>query len=70
MLNDDDGDTLSSDDVTRYRRIAARSHFLAQDRMDTAFPTEEATRRMTAPTKDDWNKLVRLERYIIRCPEW
>ena len=36
-LDDDDGDTLSSDEVTRYSRIAARANFLAQDRTDIAF---------------------------------
>ena len=29
--NDDDGDALSPDDVTRYRRTIAGSHFLAQE---------------------------------------
>ena len=59
---------LSADEVTRYRRIAARANFLAQDRMDIAYAAKEVTRRMTAPTKDDWNKLVRLGRYLARYP--
>ena len=33
-LDDDDGDTLSSGEVTRYRRIAARANLLAEERMD------------------------------------
>ena len=34
-MNDDDKDEArSADEVTRYRRIAARANFLAQDRMD------------------------------------
>ena len=61
---------MSADEVTRYRRIASRANFLAQDRMDIAFARKEATRRMTSPTKDDWNKLVRLGRYLVRLPEW
>ena len=68
-MNDDDKDeALSADEVTRYRRIAARANFLAQDMMDIAYATKEATRRMTAPTTDDWNKLVRLGRYFAQYP--
>ena len=51
-MDDDDKDgALSAFETTRYRRIAARANFLAQDRMDIASATKEATRRMTAPTK-------------------
>ena len=63
--DDDNGDTLSADEVTRCRRIAARANFLAQA---IAFAAKEATWRMTAPTRDDWNKLVRLGK-IVRIPE-
>ena len=53
------GNTLSADEMTRYRRTAARANFLAQDRVDIAFATKKAPRRMTSPTNDDWNELVR-----------
>ena len=66
--DDDDGDALSADEVTRYRRIAARLNFLAQDRINIVFATKEATRRMTSSTKDDWNKLVRIGRHFVRYP--
>ena len=66
--DDDSGHTLSADEVTRCRRTAARLNFLAQDRMDIAFATKEATRRMPSPTKDDWNNLVRIGRYLVRYP--
>ena len=66
--NDDKEDALSAGEVTRYKRIAARANFLAQDRMDIAYASKEATRRMIVPTTDDWNKLVRLERYLARYP--
>ena len=36
--------------------------------MDIAFATKEATRQMTAPATDDWNKLIRLGRYLARYP--
>ena len=63
--DDDNGDTLSADEATTYWRIAARANFVAQDRMDIAYATKEATRRMTASTKDDWNKLVRLGSRVV-----
>ena len=67
-LDNDDGDTLSSHEVTRYRRIAARANFLAQDRVDITFDTKEGTRGMTAPIEGGWNKLIRLGRYFARYP--
>ena len=68
-MNDDENDeALSAEEMTRFRRIAARANFLAQDKMDIAYATKEATRRMTAPTTEDWNKLVRLGRYLARYP--
>ena len=66
--DDDNGDTLSADEVTRCRRTAARATFLAQGRLDIACATKEATRRMMSPTKDDWNKLVRPGKYLLRYP--
>ena len=33
---------------------------MIHDRVDIAFPTKKATRRLTAPTKDYWNILARL----------
>ena len=66
---DDKDDALSAVETIRYRRFAARANHLAPDRMDIAYATKEATRRMTVPTKDDWNKLVRLGRYCARYPK-
>ena len=43
--------------MIRYRRIAARANFLTQDKVDIAFATKDATRRMTSPTNVDWNKI-------------
>ena len=45
-----------------------RASFLAQDRMDIAYDTKEATRLMTAPTKDGWKKLLRLGQFFARYP--
>ena len=44
--DDDNGETLCADEVTRYRRIVARANFLALDRIYIAFATKEATRRV------------------------
>ena len=67
-IDDDNGDALSADEVMRHRRFAARANFWAHDRMDIAFATEEAAGRMTSPTRDDWNKLVRIGRHLVRYP--
>ena len=37
--NGSNGNTLSADEMTRYRRIVSRANFLVQDRMDVAFAT-------------------------------
>ena len=66
--DDNNDDTWNAEEVTRCGRIAARVIFLAHDRIDIAFATKEATRKMTSPTKDDWNKLTRIGRYLVRYP--
>ena len=59
---------LDSQESTRYRAIAARANYLAIDRGDIMFATKELTRKMSEPTEHDWNKLVRLGRYLAGRP--
>ena len=61
MDDDDEDDALSADEVTRYRRIAARANCSTQDRMDIAYAAKEATRR---------NRRLEQTRQAekIRCP--
>ena len=52
----------------KYRELAARANYLAQDRMDIQYATKEGCRGMCHPTKGDLKKLRRLARYLIAVP--
>ena len=47
-----------------YRRTVARLNYLAQDRADLAFATQEVARTMSAPSTKDVVKLKRILRYV------
>ena len=51
-----------------YRALAARSNYLAADRMDIQFAVKEMCRGMSAPTFGDRRKLKRLGRYLKGKP--
>lgn len=59
---------LSPEDTTKYRALAARANFLVIDRGDLVFIAKELTRQMAAPSFADWDKLVRLGRYLKGHP--
>ena len=59
---------LEGADARRYRELAARANYLAQDRADIQFATKEVCRGMCRPTKGDLKKLRRLARYLISVP--
>jgi len=63
-----DDTLLSTSQTTRYRGIAARLNFLAQDRPDLLYASKEASRRMSGPRQGDWGLLKRIGRYLIRVP--
>ena len=48
---------LSQLDAKRYRELAARANYLAQDRMDIQYATKEICRGMCRPTRRDVKKL-------------
>ena len=52
----------------KYRELAARANYLAQDRMDIQFATKEVCRGMCQPTKGNLKKLRRLGRYLKGHP--
>ena len=54
--------------ATTYRAHVARANYLAADRMDIIFAVKELSRAMSSPTTDDWDKLVRLARYLKGSP--
>ena len=51
-----------------YRACAARANYLSQDRADIQFATKEISRKMSEPTRADWEKLKRLGRYLKGAP--
>ena len=48
--------------------MAARANYLAADRPDVQYAVKEVCRRMAKPAKSDWQKLVRLARYLKGAP--
>ena len=55
-------------EARRYREIAARANYLAQDRADIQFVAKEICRCMSAPRPGSWKKLKRLARYFVQYP--
>ncbi len=49
---------------SRYRAVAAREHYLPQDRMDVQFAAKEISRFMFKPEEQDWRAAKRLARYL------
>ena len=62
------GQILSLVETTRYRALAATANFLAIDRVDIVYCAKELTRHMSKPTTADWEKMVRLGRYLKNRP--
>ena len=48
--------------------MAARANYLAADRPDIQYAVKEICRRMSRPVAGDWQKLVRLGRYLRGSP--
>ena len=59
---------LEGAEASKYRALAARANYLAQDRPDIQFATKEICRGMCTPTKGDVRKLRRLGRYLVTKP--
>jgi hypothetical protein len=59
---------LTEQEVSAYRSGAARANYLSLDRPDIAFATKELCRRMSCPTKKDFEPLVRMARYLKGAP--
>ena len=62
------GQILRLVETTRYRALAATASFLAIDRGDIVYCAKELTRHMATSTTADWEKMVRLERYLKKRP--
>ena len=56
---------LSESEATKFRGLAAKVNFLAQDCPDLQFPAKEVCRDMSFPTVASWARLKRLARYLV-----
>ena len=64
----EEDETLSEEDSSRFRALAARANYLAQDIPDIQHATKELCREMSNPTARSWNGLKRLGRYLVDHP--
>eukprot|EP00969_Alexandrium_andersonii_P341930 15114427-Alexandrium_andersonii.AAC.1 len=55
-----DDEELDQEEATRYRALAARANYLAQDRPDIQYSTKALCRDMAKPTKGGMRRLKRL----------
>ncbi len=67
-LNEKDNELLPPAEATRYRGLAARLNYLAQDRFELLHAAKECSRRMSAPRTGDWLILKRVGRYLVGQP--
>ena len=67
---EDEPELMSAEDSTRFRGLAARCNYLAQDRADIQFACKEASRRMARPRCGDWQLLKRIGRYLVGAPRY
>ena len=56
---------MAGSEATKYRALAARAMFLAQDRTDIGFAVKELSRKMSKPRGMDTKDLKSLGRYLI-----
>ena len=55
-------------DASIYRQIAARVNYLALDRPDLVFAAKEASRVMSSPEVQDWERLQQIAGYLRNEP--
>ena len=64
----EDEDKLNEQWASRYRSLVARANYLATDRPDIGFAVKELCKSMSSPTASSWEKLIRVVKYLHRCP--
>ena len=61
----EDSEPLPATEATRYRAIVARLNYLAQDRSEFQYVTQEVSQRMSKPRENDWRALKRIGRFLV-----
>ena len=64
MNEEDRTEEAGEVDERKYRAIAARANYLAQDRVDIQFAAKEISRFLSKPEPEDWRKAKRLGRRL------
>ena len=59
---------LDAEDSTTFRALAARANYLALDRPDIAYASKELCRCFANPTREAYDALRKLARYLKGCP--
>ena len=62
------GYELDPDEARTYRALAARANYLALDRPEISYASKELCRDFAKPTKQSWEKLKRLARFLVGKP--
>ena len=62
------GHELSPEDATLFRAMAARANYMSQDRPDCSFVAKELCREFAVPTRNSFDRLERLCRYLLGVP--
>ena len=60
-----DGLELDREEAAKFRAVAARMNYLAQDSPDLQFAAKEVCRHMAKPTVGAWARAKRLARYVL-----
>ena len=61
---------LDQEASTKYRQLIARCNFIAQDRPDVQYAVKEAAKGMSSPKRSDWEKLIRIGKYLLGRPRY
>ena len=67
---DEDNKHLEPALATKFRQIIARCNFLCQDRPDIVYACKDAARGMAKPRLEDWEKLIRIGKYLKGRPRY
>ena len=63
-----DEEPLDESESKRFRALAARANYLAQDRADIQFAVKEACRDVSSPSTASWTVLKRIAKYLLSYP--
>ena len=70
VISDEDNRCFPPDEATRFRQLIARSNFISQDRPDVQYAVKEIARGMANPRMQDWERLLRLGKYLAGKPRY